>query len=236
MNQEILQIKPVNSQVRYRATLVPPNYNVVTTDVAAALAGELAEAFKLTSRDILFNQGTLSTSYLAFRYFVSVRSANISQFSYLDVSIGADQVEILFVNPLSASVVKEEFLKVWKPLIDKIKPRITKHYFEISLDSSTEGASANKFLDQFVAIQFEVAPKLIGKGVSLTVEYPESGAQARISLENSNSIPEGLFMFITYTLQRIVTDMVSLGDVIESAIEVYRSLQPVVHIRVMEEV
>ena len=148
MKQELLQIRPVNVQVRYRATLVPPSYNLATTDIAAALAGKLAETFNLKSRDIIFSQGALSTSYLAFRYFVST-----DQLRYLDVAVGADQAEILFVNPKSLSSIKEEFLKVWKPFMDKVKPRLDEHSFEFSIHSTTEGMSGKRFLDQFVSIQ-----------------------------------------------------------------------------------
>jgi hypothetical protein len=231
MQQELLEIKPVSILLRYRGTLVPPNYNIAKIDVSAALAEKFAEAFNLTSKDIIFNQNALGTSFLAFRSFMSAQG---NFFSYLDVSIGADQAEIAFTNPLTLAAVKQEFSKVWEPLIKISKPKIAQHYFEVNIDSSAQEKSGRKFLDQFVTIQLHSPYKLIGKGISLNADT-ESGGRLHLNIQDSLVTPDGIFLFCTYTLKKTIGDMQQLGSLLESVIGYYHQVQPMVHVKVLEQ-
>ncbi len=231
MVAEILQLKPVSGQVRYRGTLTPPNYNIAKTDVAADLGGKFGEVFNLTSRDLTFNQNTSSAAYLAFRYFIS---AEANFFRYLDVSVGVDQIEALYVNPPSIAAIRETFVKVWAPVIGISRPKIAQHFFEVSIDSSAEGKSARQFLDQFVSIKLDKPHKLAGRGVVFDVDT-ESGGRLHINCVDSVNTPDGIFLYFTYTLKKLVTEMESLETILESVFGYYRQVQSMTHVNILEQ-
>jgi hypothetical protein len=223
----MLRVTPVNVQVRYKATFFPPNYDLVPTDVAVALARKLAETFNLKSSGIIFNQGAMSAQYVSFRYVLPTEPIR-----YLDALIGVDQSEVIFLNPATVSELREECLKVWKPIIEISKPSITEHYFEASLHSTTEGVSAKDFLNKLVTIQPNAMD--IQKGFSLTVKYPEILGEARLGLELSSSIPDGLYLIFSCTSKTKLTNTGFLEDLFDKTIGIYRRLQTLAHVEVLE--
>lgn len=229
MASQVLQITPVNVQVRHRATFFPPKYGLVTTDTATALAEKLAEVFILKSSGIIFNQSAMSTQYLSLRYVLPYEPLR-----YLDVLIGVDQAEIIFLNPATASELKSECLKVWKVVMEKLKPSITEHYFEATSHCTSEGMSAAEFLNSFVNIQLNTSE--IQKGFSLTTKQTGIDGEARISLEVSASVPNGLYLVFGCASKRRVDDAVSLENLIDAVIKLYRMLQPLAHIEVDEAI
>jgi hypothetical protein len=224
---DILRVTPVNVQVRYKATFSPPNYDLVTTEVAVALARKLAEIFNLKSSGIIFNQNSMSAQYLSFRHVLPNEPIR-----YLDALIGVDQAEVIFLNPATVSELREECLKVWNPIIEISKPSITEHYFEASVHSATEGVSAKDFLNKFVTIQPNALH--IQKGFSLMVKCPEILGEARVGLEVSSSIPDGLYLVFGCTSKTKVKNTGSLQDLFDKTIGIYRRLQPLAHIEVLE--
>lgn len=224
---DILRVKPINVQVRYKATFSPPNYDLVTTEVAVVLARKLAETFNLKSSGIIFNQSAMSAQYLSFRYVLPSEPIR-----YLDALIGVDQGEVIFLNPATVSELGEQCFKVWKPIIEISKPSITEHYFEASVHSTTEGVSTEDFLNKFVAIQPNAMH--IQKGFSLTVKCPEILGDARVGLEVSSSIPDGLYLVFGCTSKTKVENTGSLQDLFDKTIGIYRRLQPLAHIEVLE--
>lgn len=210
---------------------MPPNYNIAKIDVAAALAGQFAEAFNLTSKDIIFNQNALGNSYLSFRHFVE---AQADFFSYIDVSVGVDQAETLFFNPPTLTGLRQDFAKAWECLIKVSKPKIAQHYFEVNIDASAQDKSGRKFLDQFATIQIDAPYKLVGKGIVVDVE-PESGGRINSGLQDSVVTPDGIHLYWNYTIKKVITNMEQLGSLFESAIGYYHQMQPMMRIKVLEE-
>jgi hypothetical protein len=227
MAPQVLRITPVNVQVRHRATFFPPNYRLVTTEIAAALAGRLAEVFNLKSSGIIFNQNAMSTQYLSLRYVPPNQPIR-----YLDALIGVDQAEITFLNPASASELKDECLKAWTAIVEKSKPNITDQYFEATFHCTTDGKSVAEFLDKFVNIKSDAVE--IQKGFSLTTKHPEINGEARIGLEVSTSVPNGLYVIFGFVSKRKIEDLASLKNVIDAIINVYRALQSLAHIDIVE--
>jgi len=223
----MLRVTPVNVQVRHRITFAPPNYSIVTTEVAASLATRFAEVFNLKSTGIIFNQNSMSGQYLSFRYVLPN-----SPVRYIDALIGVDQAEVLFLNPLNVSELKEEFLKVWKAMLEKSKPKIAEHYFEATLHCTTEGVGAENFLDKLVSIQ--TMDREIHKGFSLTSKHSEISGEARIGLEVSTSLPDGLYLIFVCASKKKVENLAGLGDLIDKTIDIYRNLQPLAQIEVLE--
>lgn len=227
MTPELLRVKPVNVQSRYKATFFPPNYNLVKTEVSIALAGSLAEVFNLKSSNIIFNQNTMSTQYLSFRYVLPNEPIR-----YLDGLIGVDQAEVVFLNPASVLELKDEFMKVWKAVIEKSKPSFLEHYVEATLHCTTEGFSAKEFLEKFVNVRTETID--VQKGFSLTVKHPEIFGEAKIGLEVSTAIPEGLYVVFGCVSKKKINDTGSLGNLIDTTISIYKKLQPLAHIEIVE--
>lgn len=227
MTAELLRVKPVNVQTRYKTTFVPPNYNLVKVEVSIALAESLAEVFNLKSSNIIFNQNTMSTQYLSFRYVLPNEPIR-----YLDGSIGVDQAEVVFLNPANVLELRDEFMKVWKAVIEKSKPSFLEHHFKATLHCTTEGVSAKEFLEKFVNVRTEAID--VQKGFSLTVKHPEIFGEAKIGLEVSTAIPDGLYVVFGCVSKQKVKDSTSLGSLMDTTINVYRRLQPLAHIEVLE--
>lgn len=224
---DILRVTPVNVQVRYKATFSPPNYDLVTTEVSVPLARKLAETFNLKSSGLIFNQSAMSAQYLSFRYVLPNEPIR-----YLDALVGADQAEVVFLNPASVSELREECVRVWKPIIEISKPSITEHYLEASLHSTTEGMSAKDFLNKFVAIEPNATD--IHRGFSLTVKCPEILGEARLGLEVSSSIPDGLYLVFGCASKTKVKNTGSFQDLFDKTVSIYRRMQPLAHIEVLE--
>lgn len=208
-------------------SFAPPNYSLATPEVAASLAGRFAEVFNLKSTGIIFNQNAMSTQYVSFRYIFPG-----DPIRYLDALIGVDQAEVFFLNPLNVSELTEGCLKVWKAMLEKSKPKIAEHYFEATLHCTTEGVSAKNFLDKFVSLQ--TTNKEIHKGFSLTSKHSEISGEARIGLEVSGSVPDGLYVTFACTSKKKVENSAGLVDLIDKTINIYRNLQPLAQIEVLE--
>ena len=224
---EALRVTPKNVQVRYRGSFFPPNYNLVMNEVAAGLAGKLAEIFGLKSANITFNQNAMSTQYLSFRYILPKEPIR-----YLDALIGVDQAEVVFLNPATVSELTEEYMKVWEVIIEKSKPRITEHYFEATLHSTTEGFSVKDFLNKFVNVKTRATD--IQRGFSLTVKQPQIEGEARIGLEVSTSIPDGLYVIFGCVSKRRIDHATALGELFDTTIKIYRDIQELAQIEVLE--
>ena len=235
MANDELQIQPVNSQVRYRATSAPPSYGLFTADVAGVLAGRLAEACRLGSRDLVFNQATASNSYLVFRQFVAAGGVDLAQFSYLDVSIGLDISEVCFVNPRNAATAKEQLIKIWKPVMEVVHPTLTEHFFDIQVHGRPIDADANEFMDRLVPTRGPGNLKVLARGVSTTFEYPTAGANTQVAVQNSLLVPGGFFITLSYSLAKRVADVSSLEALFDSTIDVYRNLPPAMQIAIREQ-
>jgi hypothetical protein len=226
--QNSIRVTPISPQVRYRSTFFPPNYNLVKQDVGIALATKITEVLHLRSSTLIFNQNNMSAQYLSFRYVYPNEPMR-----YFDVSIGIDQADLLFFSPATAAELKEGVLKIWEPLLEKSKPNITENYFEATFHSVAEdSANVNSFLDQFVKIQ--TARTDFYKGFSLTVNHPEVMGDARLTIERSNANPAGLYLAFAAVSKNKVKDINSLASLIDKAISIYRDIQGLAQIEVVE--
>lgn len=224
---DVLRAKPVNVQVRHRGSFVPPCYKLMTTDVSVSLAGKLAETFNLNSTGIIVNQNAMGTQYLSLRYILPNEPIR-----YLDVSIGVDQAEIVFINPATMGELKGELGRVWTAILQTYKPNITGHYFEATLHCVTEGLSVEEFLNKLVNVQLDGPGS--HKGISLTTKVADIDAEARISLDVSGSVPDGLYVVFACASKRNAQDMVSVENLFEVTINTYRRMQRLAHIELLE--
>ena len=220
----ILRATPVNVQVRHRGSFVPPRYDFFRTEVSASIAMKLAETYGLKSTGIVVNQNAASTHYLSFRYVLPGEPVR-----YFDVTIGIDQTEIVFTNPATVAELTAEVAKVWKVLFETAQPIIASNYCEATLHCKTEG-STKDFLSKLVNIQLN-APGL-QKGFSLSAEAADG--IARIGLEVSNSVPDGLYVAFVHVSTGSVRDIVSFEKVFDASLTAYRRLQSLAHIELME--
>ena len=194
----------MNVQVRQRGSFVPPRYDFFRTEVSASIAMKLAETYSLKSTGIVVNQNAASTHYLSFRYVLPGEPVR-----YFDVTIGIDQTEIVFANPATLAELTAEAAKIWKVLFETAQPNIASNYCEATLHCSTEG-STKDFLSKLVNIQLN-APG-VQKGFSLSDEAADGAA--RIGLEVSNSIPDGLYVAFVHVSTGSVRDIVSFEKAI----------------------
>ena len=222
---EVLKAKPVSVQVKHRGAFVPPRYNLFKTDVSVSLAEKLAEIYNLKSTGIIINQNLSSTQYMSLRYFLPG-----DPFRYLDASIGIDQGEIVFSNPATVEELKNETTRLWKLIFKNLQPIITSNYLEVNLHCVPEGLSTKMFLNNLVNIQSDV-PEL-HNGFSLTVK--EADTLARISLDVSDSVPDGLYVVFAYVSPATVRDMESFAKLFNTTLVAYRRLQSLAHIELVE--
>jgi hypothetical protein len=222
---EILRARPVSVQVRHRGAFVPPRYNLFKTEVSVLLAGKLAETYKLKSTGIIVNQNFASTQYLSLRYFLPG-----DPFRYFDVSVGIDQTEVVFSNPATVEELKSETTRLWKLVFENLQPIITSNYFEANFHCVTDGLSTKAFLNDIVNVQSDTPG--LHKGFSLTVK--EVDVVARISLDVSDSVPDGLYVVFAYVSTATVRDMESFVKLFNATLGAYRRLQSLAHIELVE--
>jgi hypothetical protein len=224
----VLRAKPVNVQVKHRGMFVPPRYDLLKVDISVSIAGKLAETYNLKSTGIIVNQNAASTQYLSFRYFLPGEP-----FRYFDASIGLDQTEIVFSNPATVGELMGEVAKLWKLVFEGLQPIITSNYLEATLHCETED-STKAFLNALVNLQSN-APG-IEKGFSLTAKTLDVDAVARISLEASDSIPDGLYVMFAFVSKGTVRDMASFKNLFDATLNTYRELQSSAQIELVEPI
>jgi hypothetical protein len=118
---------------------------------------------------------------------------------------------------------------VWRVIFETAQPILAGNYCEATLHSKTEG-STKDFLGKLVNIQLN-APGL-QKGFSLSTEAADG--VSRISLEVSNSVPDGLYVAFVYVSTESVRDIVSFEKVFDAGLTAYRRLQSLAHIELVE--
>jgi len=223
---QVLRARPVNVHVKHRGGFVPPRYDLFKVDVSVSIAGKLAEMYNLKSTGIVVNQNAASTQYLSFRHFLPGEP-----FRYFDASIGLDQTEIVFSNPATVAELIGEVGKVWNVVFEGLQPIITSNYFEATLHCETEG-STKAFLNDLVNIKSN-APE-IQKGFSLTAKAVDVDAVARVGLEVSDSVPDGLYVMFVFVGKASVQDMVSFKSLFDVTLSTYRALQSLARIEIVE--
>ncbi len=221
---EVLRAIPVNVQVRHRGSFAPPRYDFFRPEVGGAIATKVAETYRLKSTEIVVNQNAASTHYFSFRYVLPGEPVR-----YFDVSIGIDQIEIVFFNPATVAELRAEATKLWKVIFEATQPTIASSYCEATLHSKTEG-STKAFLGELVNIQVN-APRH-HKGFLLSVEAARE--VARIGLEVSNSVPDGLYVVFAYINTGSVRDILSFEKAFDTSLALYRELQSLAHIELVE--
>jgi hypothetical protein len=223
---KLLRAKPVDVQARYSGELIPPCYDLIKADVGIALLGKLAQTYNLRSTGIVINQNASSTQYLQFRHVLPGEPLG-----YFDASIGVDQVEIVFSNPATVSELMNELAKVWSLIFTHSGAIIGNNHFDATLHCETGDLSTHQFLNEYVKIQLK-APA-IQKGFSLTVR-PSGNGTARIGLEVSESVPNGLYVLFAFVNRGVSQDIESLKNQFDGILTTYRELQSLARIELVE--
>ena len=203
---------------------MPPCYELFKPDVTAPLARKLAETYNLKSTALLVNQNAASTQYLSFRHILKGEP-----FRYIDSAIGIDQIEITFSNPATISELKDEAGSLWNIVIESLQPSINENYFNATLHCESE-SSTKAFLNELVNIQTKSFD--IRKGFSLWANA--SNATARIGLEVSDFIPDGLFVVFEFFSKETVRNAAAFGELFEAALNMYRSMQTLANVDLVE--
>jgi hypothetical protein len=199
-------------------------------EVSTTLATQLAKAFDLQSVNIVINQNASSAQYLYFRYFLQGEPLR-----YMDVSIGIDQAEVVFSNPSTIPELFTEFDKLWKIILECMAPSIGNSYFEATLHCEADGVK--EFLNDAVRVpsmtsQVEHVGE-IHKGYSITwQQFPSDSA--RLGLDVSGSIQNGLYVLFAYFHMSAITDTSGLLRVLQSTLGAYRRLQRLAGVQLLE--
>lgn len=221
----ILTAKPVNVQCRFRGFFVPPMYDLYKVEVSAALATRLAETYGLKSTDLIINQNSASSQYVSFRYFLQGEP-----FRYMDVFIGIDQAEVVFSNPGTVPELMNEVGRVWRTILEMLKPVVKGSYFESTLHCETEKPGAIAFLNEVVRLSSDM-PDLY-KGFSVRMQV--AGDSARLNLDVSESVQNGLYVSFAVVSTALLRDIASLTHRFETTLAAYRQLQDSASIQILE--
>jgi hypothetical protein len=225
---QVLRARPRNVQFRHRGSCVPPCYELFKPDVNIPLARKLAETYELKSTDIVVNQQAASTHYVSFRYILTG-----DPFRYLDVAIGIDQIEVAFFNAANIAELIKEVGQVWKLLMEILKPAIKGNYFEVTIHCDSE-TSTKTFLNGRVEIDSLTSGLDINKGFSVSTKVDKVHATARIGLEVSELIADGLYVTFGFVSKDIVHNAAAFTDLFNTTLVTYRFLQTLAHIELME--
>ena len=230
----ILTAKPINVQTKFRGQFSPPSYNLFRVEVSTTLATKLAETFGLQSVNIIINQNASSTQYLYYRYFLQG-----DPFRYMDVTIGIDQAEVVFSNPATIPELISEFDKVWKIILECLSPNIRQSYFEATLHCEADGVK--EFLNKAVQVptnpsqsmRVSADPADIHKGYSITLQQ-HPNLSARLSLDLSGSVKDGLYVAFAYFNMATMIDMTAFSQFFNSILVSYRTLQAMCGVQLLE--
>jgi hypothetical protein len=221
----LLIVKPVNAQVRCRTLFVPPKYDLYNVEISAALATKLAESYELKSTGIIVNQGSASNQYLSFRYFFQGEP-----FRYMDVLIGLDQMEILFSNPSTISELTKETGRAMGIVLEALTPVVRGAYFEATLHCEADKRGAQAFFNEMVR-----APSGgpgIPKGVAFNMQSGDD--LAKLSLEVSDSVRDGLYVVFVFVTTAALSDITSFFGWFNSVLAAYRKLQASASVQILE--
>lgn len=221
----MLTAKPVNVLVRYRSSFVPPKYDLYKLEISTPLATRLAETYNLKSTNIIVNQGAASTQYLYFRYFLQGEP-----FRYIDLYMGLDQMEVVFSNPATISELLEEFGRVFEIITETLAPVIKGTFFEATLHCEIENCGAQAFFDEMVSASADSAG--VRKGFSVSTNFGEDAA--KLNLEISDFVPNGLYVIFTLVSRAIVSDAASRLQQFNSILAAYRKLQDIASVQILE--
>jgi hypothetical protein len=224
---KLLRAKPVNVQVKQRGAFVPPRFDLFRPDVSISIAGKLAETFNLKSTGIIVNQNAASTQFLSFRYFLPGEP-----FRFFDASIGIDQVEIVFSNPATVSELVHEVTKIWSIVFHYLNPTVASSYCEATLHCDTDGVSTKAFLNDLVNVSSD--RQELHKGFSLTSKLVNRDVVARISLDVSDSVPDGLYVTFAYVSRESIRELSSFERLFEGTLITYQSLQSLSQVELTE--
>jgi hypothetical protein len=223
---QILKARPRNVQFRHRGSLVPVCYELFKPEVNVALAQKISETYDLKSTGIIVNQSAASTHYLSFRHTLLG-----DPFRYLDATIGIDQIEVAFFNAATVVELVTEVSRVWKIVIELLRPTIKDNYFEAILHCESE-SSTKTFLDKLVNIQQDGLD--INKGFSISTKVEKIDAIARVGLEVSETISDGLYVAFVVASKKTVRNLADFAPLFETTLGTYRSLQTLAHIELEE--
>jgi hypothetical protein len=226
----ILKLKPANVQVIYRPSFSPPNYTLVRNDVALAVARQLATAFSLKSTNIAFNQNSTSGQFVSLRYVLPIIPE--VQLRYLDALLGVDQAEVIFVNPATILELKAENMKVWKILLDESKPIMSQHYLEAQLHCAIEEGNPAEYLNSIVTLDSGIPP--VQKGFSISIREPGINGDARIQLEMSALIPNGIYVSFACGSRSKIENLSAAEKLFDEIIALYRKIQSMAHVQILE--
>ena len=221
----ILTAKPVNVLCRFRSFFVPPRYDLYKVEISSALATKLAEMYGLKSTDIIVNQGAAGNQYLSFRYFFQGEP-----FRHMDVFIGLDQAEIVFSNPATVAELTSEVGRALKNVMEALTPVVKGAFFEATLHCETEKPGAQAFFNEMVRASSD-GPEM-PKGVSFSMERGDDSA--KLNLEVSDSIPDGLYVVFAYFRKAVLPDIASFSGLFDSVLTVYRKLQSSASVQILE--
>lgn len=226
----VLKLKPANVQVIYRPSFFPPNYTLIRNDVALAVARELATTFSLKSTNISFNQNSTSGQFVSLRYVLPIIPE--VQLRYLDALLGVDQAEVVFVNPATLSELKAENMKVWKILLDESKPVMSQHYLDAQLHCAIEVGDPAEYFNSIVTLDSGIFAAQ--KGFSISIKEPGINSDARIQLEMSTLIPNGIYVSFACGSRSKIESLLALGNLFDEIIALYRRIQSTAHVQILE--
>jgi hypothetical protein len=221
----LLVAKPVTAQFRCRSLFGPPKYDLYKVEISAALATKLAETYGLKSTDIIVNQSAASTHYLSFRYFFPGEP-----FRHMDVLIGLDQTEIVFSNPATIPELTSETGRVFDVVLQTLTPVVTGAYFEATLHCETAKIGAQAFFNEMLRVP-SPGPG-IPKGVSFSTQ--DGDDLAKLNLEVSDSVQDGLYVVFAFVRKAVVSDIESFSGLFKVVLTAYRNLQDSASVRIVE--
>jgi len=222
--ETVLRARPVTVQAKHRGVFVPPRYELFKTDISASLAANLAATYNLRSTALIVNQNAASTQYMSFRYFLPG-----DPFRFFDASIGIDESELTFSNPATVGELRNEVARFWHIINKSLPGGISSSYFEANLQCDTAGVSTAKFLNDSVNVANDGH---LQKGFSVTIRSPD--AVAKIMLDVSEPIRDGLYVVFAYIENNPVGEMPALERSFNDILTAYRHLQSLAQIELVE--
>jgi hypothetical protein len=148
----------------------------------------------------------------------------------MDVLIGLDQMEIVFSNPATIPELMTEIGRVFSVVMERLRPIVKGCYFEANIHCETEKPGAQSFLNKMIRVTSD--DSTTRKGATLITQFGNDSA--KLHLEVSDSIQDGLYVVFAFLSKADFRDVQSFSGLFSTLLEAYRKLQNMASVEILE--
>jgi hypothetical protein len=180
-----ISVKTEISDIVYKAVYDKPAYDLLTDQDRLHVAKIFVESYGLRLNDIKFDSNNISDRFIHFTKFDNP--------SFFDVDFGFEELTATLRRVRTKTQAKQLFEKL-NEILNKIS--FASQYWNIHRQLSTSGDAREYLKSLNPKCPKNFKPILETNGVYYTLKLPKNSLMARVTLVDSQIVPEGLYLNI----------------------------------------